>query len=378
MKLTPKKILIIATRQIGDVLITTPLIRRTRQIWPEAVIDVLGYENTMGMLSGNPDIQTVIESSEHPKWREYKELIKKLFRKYDLAIVSQPSDRAHIYGLIFASKRIGIVPPELAHNWWKRLLCQRSITLNYMSQHVVHERFALLAPFDSNLSTHPEVCPPGSVKLPPEIQHRLEHIYVVIHATPMWRFKRWRTDGWAELIRLLITKKIQVVLTGSNSQQDQDINKEIRKKIASESENVSTRQLLDLSGKLRLSHTTTLLQGAIGYIGVDTSITHLAASCGTKTLAIFGATPPTNFGPWPRAFQGQQPWKTVGASEASGLRVQTLDNVRIIQGPGTCVPCRKSGCLNKFDSHSDCLENLTAEHLAPLVLTHFNLDAHSS
>jgi heptosyltransferase-3 len=194
----------------------------------------------------------------------------------------------------------------------------------------------------------------------------------------MWRFKRWRTDGWAELIRLLITKKIQVVLTGSNSQQDQDINKEIRKKIASESENVSTRQLLDLSGKLRLSHTTTLLQGAIGYIGVDTSITHLAASCGTKTLAIFGATPPTNFGPWPRVFQGQQPWKTVGASEASGLRVQTLDNVRIIQGPGTCVPCRKSGCLNKFDSHSDCLENLTAEHLAPLVLTHFNLDAHSS
>ncbi len=77
-----KRILIIATRQIGDVLCTTRLTRRTRELWPDAVIDVLGYDKTMGMLVGNPDINSLIEYSEHQKWSEYKPTIKRIFRNY--------------------------------------------------------------------------------------------------------------------------------------------------------------------------------------------------------------------------------------------------------------------------------------------------------
>ena len=51
-----QKILIIATRQIGDTLITTPLISAARRIWPTAQIDFFGYDNSLSMLSGNPDI----------------------------------------------------------------------------------------------------------------------------------------------------------------------------------------------------------------------------------------------------------------------------------------------------------------------------------
>ena len=38
-----KRILVIATRQIGDVLLTTPLVRAARERWPQARIDVLGF-----------------------------------------------------------------------------------------------------------------------------------------------------------------------------------------------------------------------------------------------------------------------------------------------------------------------------------------------
>jgi ADP-heptose:LPS heptosyltransferase len=31
-----KSVLVVVTRQIGDVLLTTPLIRRARQLWPDA------------------------------------------------------------------------------------------------------------------------------------------------------------------------------------------------------------------------------------------------------------------------------------------------------------------------------------------------------
>ena len=50
-----ERILVVCTRQLGDVLLTTPLIRAARERWPAAVIDVLGFGGTLGMLRGNPD-----------------------------------------------------------------------------------------------------------------------------------------------------------------------------------------------------------------------------------------------------------------------------------------------------------------------------------
>ncbi|TXI12335.1 MAG: glycosyltransferase family 9 protein, partial [Polynucleobacter sp.] len=50
------KILIIATRQIGDTLITTPLLSAIKKKWPHAQIDFLGYNNSLHMLTGNQDI----------------------------------------------------------------------------------------------------------------------------------------------------------------------------------------------------------------------------------------------------------------------------------------------------------------------------------
>jgi heptosyltransferase-3 len=94
-----------------------------------------------------------------------------------------------------------------------------------------------------------------------------------------------------------------------------------------------------------------LIQGALAYVGVDTSITHLAAACNTPTIALFGPTPPTNFGPWPNGFIGEQPYQL-------RARAQTVGNVTILQGPGECVPCRKAGCEDRASSHSECLDQL--------------------
>ena len=53
------KILIVALRRIGDVLLTTPLIRSVRRAWPDARLDVLVFTDTAGILDGNPDIDNV-------------------------------------------------------------------------------------------------------------------------------------------------------------------------------------------------------------------------------------------------------------------------------------------------------------------------------
>jgi heptosyltransferase-3 len=68
--LQPKKVLFIATRQIGDVLVTTPLISKARELWPDAQFHFLGYRGKLDMLYGNPDIAKIIETSDRPGFSE--------------------------------------------------------------------------------------------------------------------------------------------------------------------------------------------------------------------------------------------------------------------------------------------------------------------
>lgn len=372
---SPQRILIIATRQIGDVLCTTPLMQRARALWPQARIDVLGYDKTMGMLVGNPDINEVIESSEHPKFAEYRSLIKRLFRRYDLAIVTQPSDRAHLYGLLAARTRVGIVPQARAHNWWKKWLCRHWVVLDYWQQHVVVERLRLLPPAPSA-----SLVPPAQAPLPHSVQAFIQKApLVVIHATPMWRFKRWPVDQWVALVIDQLQAGRQVVLTGSASHQDQALNQTIVDRVQQSQAGLIgevNARLLNAAGLLSLGQVASLLKAAQFYVGVDTSITHLAAACGTRTIALFGATPPTNFGPWPQNTpveeQMDSAWQLRGeAIEPSptgqAIRLQSRGTVTIVQGPGQCVPCRKAGCQDRFDSHSDCLDRLPATAIVGLL-----------
>jgi heptosyltransferase-3 len=355
-----KRILIIATRQIGDVLCTTPLMRRAREFWPDTVIDVLGYEKTMGMLAGNPDINEVIESPEHPKWPQYRLLIKKIFRRYDLAIVTQASDRAHIYGFLAAPRRIGIVPPSNQHAWWKKWACEFSIQMAGADRHVIVDRARLMDGYASKLGlsgpTHrshqPTLVPPKAQTLPSDVESFLEKPYLVVHATPMWRYKQWPVLHWVRLIEALTDKGFGVVLTGSAATSDQTLNDLIQSQLLSSKK----PQVIDLCGHLTLGQLTTLLAGAKAYIGVDTSISHQAAAVGTPVIALFGPTSPVYFGPWPQSAQWDPTQDSVWQKTAQAR--QRIGNVTIVQGPGNCVPCMRAGCNDHNDSHSLCLERL--------------------
>ena len=66
----PSRILVISLRRIGDLLLTTPLIRSLRRAWPDSGIDVLVFANTAGILAGNPDINRVISMPQRPTTAE--------------------------------------------------------------------------------------------------------------------------------------------------------------------------------------------------------------------------------------------------------------------------------------------------------------------
>jgi len=364
--LKPKKVLFIATRQIGDVLVTTPLIQQARELWPEAEFHFLGYRGKLDMLKGNPNIAELIETSDRPGFGEYLSLFNRLFQRYDLAIVTQPSDRAYFYGLVAAFRRVGVLgghPQGLTEqdkakkskndkqNAWKKAICLHTVDVDYFGQHVITEKLRLLEVFYKNVqdlfSKPISVVPPAGEALTPVIASQLRSPYVVVHPGPLTAYKRWPLAYWQTLVTWLTQQGWQVVLSASPAKQDLQLNQDI----VSLLDEATRQNVVNAAGKLSIPQARSLIQGAHLYIGVDTSITHLAAACNIPTVALFGPTPPSNFGPWPNGFIGKQPYQL-------RARTQTVGNVTILQGPGECVPCRKAGCEDRPDSRSECLDLL--------------------
>lgn len=349
-----RRILVIATRQIGDVLLTTPVIRAARQRWPEAKIDVLGFQGTLGMLAGNNDISERIETPARLGWRGFWRLVRQLWRRYDLALVTQPGDRAHLLGFIAAQTRSGLLPEEGGSNWWKRRLLAHAVPMagDRGDIHVTVEKLALLAPWSDASTAIPVVDPPEGLPLPAGLP--LKPGYAVVHAPSMWAYKQWPLENYAEIVRGLLANGVQVALTGSGGAHDQACVSHLRTLGTSP-------MLIDASGQLNFSQLKTLLEGAAVYIGPDTSVSHLAAATGTPTIAVFGPTNPARWAPWPAQAAARDLFKRSGGRQTAG-------NVTVLQGSQACVPCGRAGCEDHRDSRSDCLLSIPSAAVLDMAL----------
>jgi heptosyltransferase III len=72
---THPRILVVTLRRLGDVLLTTPLVRTIRRGFPQATLDVLVFRGSERILKGNPDIENVLTMPERPSASEKLELI---------------------------------------------------------------------------------------------------------------------------------------------------------------------------------------------------------------------------------------------------------------------------------------------------------------
>ena len=107
------RVLVIALRRLGDVLLTTPLIRSIKESYPQASIDALVFAGTEGILTGNPDLRDVITLPQRPRLSETLLSVVRLFRRYDLAVSVQTGDRPIALAVIAGRQSAGPVEPEI-------------------------------------------------------------------------------------------------------------------------------------------------------------------------------------------------------------------------------------------------------------------------
>ena len=144
LKSIPQKILVITLRHLGDVILTTPLISSLQQAYPNACIDILVYTNTAAILKNNPDINRIITVNKKPSFHEYKVLLKKFFRQYDLAVITQTGDRPLIYSLFSSKTRISVVPEQNQKGSWKHHFFQGWVEFDDEKTHTVLQLLKLM------------------------------------------------------------------------------------------------------------------------------------------------------------------------------------------------------------------------------------------
>jgi heptosyltransferase-3 len=333
ISLPPKpRILVVTLRRIGDALLTTPLIRSLRRAFADATIDVLTFAAPASIIEGNPDVSRVIVAPTRLGAGGALTLIAPLFKRYDLAVATQPGDRPTSYALWAGRRHAGLTDPEgpALGRVIKGGLLQRS-TPTAPRIHRVEQMLRLTDAL--GIPRAPEVVGPAPAPLP----FAPGESYAVIHAAPMFRYKEWTPDGWRALADGLTQRGLSIVAIGGPDPEE--------------------RRALDAiwQGRVPIHQLTwpqnvALLQKARLFVGPDTSTTHLAAATGCPTVALFGPTDPRIWGPWPAGGLAT-PWDASGA-------IQQRGNVVLVQNPLPCLPCQLEGCERNITSASMCLQEL--------------------
>jgi heptosyltransferase III len=340
------RILVVALRRLGDVLLTTPLIRSLKRAFPGAAIEALVFAGTEGILAGNPDLTGVITMSSRAATGDLA-LMRALWRKYDLAVSTQSGDRPTLYAWIAGRRRCGLVASKGGTALLKRMALDHPVVTDE-AQHRVEEVLELATALDVP-AVRELVCPTGPLRaglLP-------NGDYAVIHAGPMFRYKRWTVEGWRALAASLTERGLAVAATGGPGPEDRRYSDEVW------TGGANTPVVRRLDGVLTWPELAGTIRGARVYIGPDTSVTHLAAATGAMTVALYGPTDPRRFGPWPAGGGG-------GAWEAAGT-IQRRGNVWLVQNPLPCLPCQNEGCERRIDSYSRCLDQLSPRQVLTAV-----------
>lgn len=358
-RVAPQSILVVNIRLIGDVVLTTPLIRLLKEAYPGACIDVLVNRGTGEFLEKDPQIRKVLyagrdKGTGNGKVKRYWRTI---FRSYDLAINMNSADRGSIAVLLAGRKwRMGFYTGErFWSDSWKRLLFSHPIRYPYPihTARLCEVVMRQLGHAPNRLEARIHWDKADEEKVGETLRLKgLEGPYFVVHPYARWRYKYWRFDHFARASDAIARKyQWRPVWTCSPSSEEQ-------KGLAEAASLCQVAPVL-VPGEFTLNQMTCLLSRASFYLGLDTAVSHLAASTGIPMVVLYG---PTITDWW-------SPWNNKGAVEQQcplPRGKQRAGNIIVVQKDMPCIPCGRAGCNNN-GLESPCMQEITTEEVLKCV-----------
>jgi len=322
-----KNILVIRTAYIGDVVMTLPILKPLRELFPGARISFLTATGAVEVLKNNPLVDEVI--AYDPFWfypssmRAYGKFIQQMRKRaFDLVIEARADIRDILllawplkarYRLSYDVGGGGyllthVVPyPGLQHKVEYHLDLVRYLGYRgnglewgiYLSDTEQHRISAIIA------------------------EHGIGQPFIAVHPGSRLPLKRWPVQRYGALCDGLIEKSgMPVIVFGAGSE----------KALVAEMASCMKRKPVTLAGALSLREMAGMLARAALFICNDSAPMHLAAAVKTPTVAIFGPSKSVETRPY---------------------------------GEGHCVvekefPCRSACDENtcRYERHNACMEDL--------------------
>ncbi len=334
-----RRILITRTDRLGDVVLSTPVIRFMREQYPSAYIAFMVKPYCEDVVRHNPHLDEVIvykKCRRHKNfWGTFRFAIGLRMRRFDMAVALHPTNRVHI--MLFLAG----IPIRIGYDRkWCRLLTKRIPHEKHKGhKHEVEYNFDLLAKagFDVNSADRrPYMITKTKEKRIVDLVLKYQGVVnkmIAVHAGASCLSKRWPPERFAQVCDMLASKfGYDIILVGGSETMRHS------HKVLSHIK----RKAVDLTGVLRVGELAELLKRCSVLISNDSGPVHVSAAVGTPVVCVFGRSDP-----------GLSPlrWRPYGE-----------EHVVIHKNVG-CPECLAHNCIKNFE----CLWAVSAEEVTSAV-----------
>lgn len=288
------KILVVKFRNIGDVLLTTPLFANLRAHFPSATIHAAINAESLPMLEGNPNIDAIfpyerarikklgILARAREEWRYLRQ-----FRSgYDVLINTTEGERGAWIAQL-ARPTIHVAPA-------RNLLLRPTHLFTPYKGHIIDHHLEAISLLGHEIVGKAATLVYGAQHLARLRELGLPPRYVHFHPLSRWQFKCIDDALSAAIIDYIQNELgIPVVLSAAPNEAEMGRIATILSLCASEP--------LNFAGKLNLKELAALAGNATAFVGVDTATMHIAAALDTPTIAFFVASAVFHWGAWDNA-----------------------------------------------------------------------------
>lgn len=327
----PARILLIRLSSIGDIILTSPLIRLLHQRFPGAELDFVIKKRFLDLVRVNPYLNQIYAFDETEGLADLARIRREIRqRQYDVVLDLHKNLRS----LFLTAGLTGCRLQRLKKYGLKRFLLVHFKWSWYREIVPVYRRYIHTA---SMLGIHDDGQGP-EFYLEPQTLARVREMLSSENFVPGkpgialapgagYFTKRWPSDRFAQVAQALQQNlAAQIIIIGGSP--DQACAAEIQSQLKT--------PVLNFAGRLGLMETACALAACDLVITNDTGMMHLASALGKKVVAIFGATV-AEFGFFPFAAHS-----------------------RVVQKKLRCRPCSHIGSHKCPRGHFRCMKEIRA------------------
>ncbi len=327
------RVLVIQTAFLGDVVLTTPLLRELRRAQPRAEVTVVATPAGVDALRGLPWVDERVAYDKRGAdrgVRGFLRLARRLRRaRFDIGIAAQRSARTGL--LLFLARvreRVGFegAPGRWAYTRRVPWRASEHATRRYL------ELARAVGGDPAGAEPRPELAVSDAsresvAKLLASRGISAGEPILVVAPGSVWGTKRWTVEGFADLLRGADSRGLRAVVVGSAGE---------RRLCATIVESARARAV-SIAGETSVADLAALVARARAVVANDSGPAHVASAVGTPVVTIFGPTVP--------AF-GFVPWG---------------ERTRVVEHPSlSCRPCSTHGPRVCPLGHHRCMREIPA------------------